>query len=331
MIPLEFLIAGAFIIDLLVGDPAWAPHPVRWMGSLAIWIESPFRRMIHPPRLAGILAAITVISASGLCAWAAIRIGAWIHPILGDLAGLLIIYWGLATRDLLDHCRAVFSELIRPDMVAARKKVGMICGRDTDSLDEQEITRATVESASENLVDGVFAPLFFVVLGGPAGLMMYKAVSTLDSTFGYKNARYMEFGWASARLDDIVAYFPARLSGPVIALAAFLAGLDGTGALKIFLRDRLRHPSPNAGHSEAAFAGALNIRLGGPAMYGGELSMKPDIGDPIEPMDPEKITQANRLVLLSSSIFLIMVLVASIALRCAAYTIGPMVVNSLVQ
>jgi adenosylcobinamide-phosphate synthase len=236
------------------------------------------------------------------------------HPLLGDFVSVLIIYWGLAARDLWDHCSAVFEELQRGDLECARKKVGMICGRDTGELDEEEIARATVESSGENLVDGVIAPIFYAALGGPVAIMAYKAISTLDSTFGYKNENYKDFGWASARLDDIAAHIPARLSGVVVPLSAGILGLNMSGSIRIFLRDRLKHSSPNAGHSEAAFAGALNVQLGGPSHYGGIASMKPFIGDPIERIAMEKVNEANKLMLVSSILFLAMALLARFAL-----------------
>ena len=175
----------------------------------------------------------------------------------------------------------------------------MICGRDTEQLDESGIARATVESVAENMVDGVIAPLFFAAIGGAVGIMAYKAINTLDSTFGYKNDRYLEFGWASAKLDDIAGFIPARLTALLVPAAAILLRLSPAHSLRVFVRDRLKHPSPNAGQAEAAVAGALGIQLGGLSYYSGVPSDKPQLGDPLASAGPEHIVRANSLLLMT--------------------------------
>ncbi len=310
MTPLEYLLIVAFVLDLLIGDPRWAPHPVRWIGGLASSLEDPFRRINIDPKVSGVIVALMVILTTGMITLLVIWGAYIVHPLVGDIISVIVMYWGFATRDLYDHCKSVLDALSKGDIAQARVQVGMICGRDTDSLDSEGISRATVESAAENLVDGVTAPLFYAALGGPVALMMYKAVSTLDSTFGYKNQRYIEFGWASARIDDIAAFIPSRLSGMVIPFAAGLIGLSMIGSYRIFFRDRLKHPSPNAGHGEAAFAGALGVALGGESVYGGKVSIKPLIGDPINKMGPEMIHRANRLLIASSVMFLFLMVMA---------------------
>jgi adenosylcobinamide-phosphate synthase len=190
----------------------------------------------------------------------------------------------------------------------ARGKVSLLVGRDTDILDEAGIVRATVESVAENTVDGVTAPLFFAFLAGPVGAILYKAVNTLDSTFGYKNERYREFGWASARLDDVANYIPARLTAMIIPVAAVILQLSPLNSLRILLRDGKKHPSPNSGLTEAAVAGALKVQLGGLNYYFGQPSMRPTLGDPVKELGKNDILRANALMfvtlILATFIFL---------------------------
>ncbi len=195
---------------------------------------------------------------------------------------IALLAFTLAARDLAGHALAVFKALDRGDLPAARQKAAFMVSRDTGALDEAETARAAVESVAENTVDGVTAPLLFAVLGGPAAAMMYKAVNTLDSMFGYKTERYLKFGWAAARLDDAVNYIPARITAALVPLAAVLVGARPLQSLRCLVRDGKKHPSPNSGLAEAAMAGALGVRLGGVSSYFGEPSTKPYLGDPLE-------------------------------------------------
>ncbi len=301
---LEYQIVLAVILDRLIGDPRWFPHPVRFIGRLAMWLEAPMRDRFSNPRLAGTATVALVLAmtfvATGVLVWGA----GLISPVAGDVVSILVIYSGIAARDLVKHSTDVYRALADGDLNAARERVSMICGRDTDSLDETGTVRATVESVAENMVDGVTAPLFFAVIGGPVGIMLYKAVNTLDSTFGYKNEQYALFGWASARLDDVVNFFPARLTGLLVPMGARILGMRSDSSWSIFLRDRGRHPSPNAGQTEAAVAGALGLQLGGLSYYGGMPSEKPTLGDPCEAPVADHIDRANRLMLVTSGLFL---------------------------
>jgi adenosylcobinamide-phosphate synthase len=228
-----------------------------------------------------------------------------LHPWLGSLVSILLLYTTIAPRDLVRHSTEVYTPLAAGDLPEARRRVGMIVGRDTAALDEAGVARATVESVAESMVDGVTAPLFFAVLGGPMGAMLYKAINTMDSMFGYKNERYRAFGWAAARLDDLANFIPARISSLMIPAAAFLLRLDAKGALFILLRDRRKHASPNSGHTEAAVAGALGVQLGGPSPYFGRMVEKPTLGEAVRSIEPQDILRANRLMLLSSAITLL--------------------------
>jgi adenosylcobinamide-phosphate synthase len=300
----EYQILLAVLLDLLVGDPRWAPHPVRFIGRLAIFLEKPFRRVFRSPGIAGAAVCVTVVSVTIGVTWGVLAASRLLHPLVGSAVGVIILYTGIAARDLARHGAAVRRALIEGDIEEARRWVGMICGRDTDRLDEAAAVRSTVESIAENVVDGVTAPLFFAVLAGPVGIMAYKAVSTLDSTFGYKNEQYLEFGWASARLDDVAAFIPARSTAILVPAAALITGLRFRDSVRIFLRDRGRHPSPNAGQTEAAFAGALGLRLGGLSHYNGKPSRKPTLGDPRGEPEPIHIRRAIMLMWAVSGLFL---------------------------
>jgi len=297
---LEYQILLAVGLDLLIGDPRWLPHPVKLVGRPATSLEGPFRRAVKSPRLAGAATALSVVGATIVLTYMVIGVARNLHPWVGDAVGVVIIYTGIAARDMLKHSKDVWRALDAGDLNEARRRVGMICGRDTNDLDEPAMVRATVESVAENMVDGVTAPIFFAVLGGPVGIMAYKAVSTLDSTFGYKNERYFEFGWASARLDDLAAFVPSRLTAILVPIAALILRQRAGDSMRVFLRDRGKHPSPNAGQSESAIAGALGVQLGGLSYYQGKASLKPSLGDPVVPPHRGRILKANALMLVTS-------------------------------
>ena len=239
------------------------------------------------------------------------------------VAAVLILYTTVAAKDLLVHSRKVYDCLVTEDITCARKAVSMIVGRDTEDLDQAGIVRASVETVAENMVDGITAPLFwgivlsmFAPLGGfraielaAFGGMSYKAINTMDSMFGYKNEAYREFGWTAARLDDIANFLPARISAGFVILAAFALKLDGRQAGKIFLRDRLRHSSPNSAHTESAVAGALGVQLGGITSYFGVKTEKPTIGDRLRDMHADDILLAGRLVQVGSLAFILFFLI----------------------
>ena len=291
----------AILLDLILGDPHWMPHPVRWMGAMIAGLENMLRGLLPQTpggeRLGGILMALLVGGAfcggSALLLWALALISSW----LAWGVEVWLTYQLLAARALERESMAVYPCLIRGDLPAARTAVSRIVGRDTQSLDEAGVAKAAVETVAENTCDGVVAPLIFLWLGGlPLG-MLYKAVSTMDSMVGYRNARYQFFGWAGARLDDLFNLIPARLAGISMCLAAaVLPGYSGRGALRVFLRDRKQHKSPNSAHTEAACAGALGIQLAGDASYGGKLVKKPTLGDPLRPVEPQDIPRACRLM-----------------------------------
>ncbi|MCK5825909.1 MAG: cobalamin biosynthesis protein CobD [Desulfuromusa sp.] len=307
MISLSTQVLLALLLDFLIGDPRWFPHPVKGIGWLAMIIEEPLRLQFSP-RNAGIIAVTLVVLISTLVAWFAVAVAALIHPLAGDLVTIFILFTCFAMEDLRHHARAVYYPLMAGDLSLSRERVAMLVGRDTADLDEAQIARATVESVAENSVDGVTAPLLFAFIAGAPGAIFYKAVNTLDSTYGYKNDRYLQFGWAAARFDDLINFFPARITAMLVPLAAWLARLNGQQAWQIFLRDRHNHPSPNGGQTEAAFAGALGVQLGGVNYYGGKLSNRPLLGDDEQLLKADHIKQAICLMVVTSLIIVVSVI-----------------------
>ncbi|MDD5169689.1 MAG: adenosylcobinamide-phosphate synthase CbiB [Syntrophales bacterium] len=302
---LEYQIILAFLLDLLFGDPRSLPHPVRLIGRLAIALETPCRKAIRNERLAGLFVAVSVLASAAVAVLLLIRGAALIHPLLADAVSVILIYTSLAARDLAGHGMAVHESLRAEDLPEARRRVGLIVGRDTDNLDEGEIARAAVESIAENTSDGVTAPLFFAFLAGPIGAILYKAVNTLDSTFGYKNDRFLYFGWAAARLDDVVNYLPARLTALTVPLAAALMLRNPLRSFRMILRDAKKHPSPNSGLTEAAFAGAMGIQLGGLNYYFGKPSFRATMGDALKPIERRDIPLACTLMYVTAILFLL--------------------------
>lgn len=298
---LEYQILIAFALDLLCGDPAWLPHPVRLIGRFAMSLENPARRLL-PPRTAGIAVALTVLIVTAITTGGIIYLAGLLHPVAGDAVSIYLLYTTMAARDLADHSRNVLRALLMKNLVEARKRVSLMVGRDTNELTEEGVVRATVESVAENTVDGVIAPLMLACIGGPVLAMVYKAASTLDSTFGYKNERYVRFGTASAKIDDAANYIPARLAVPLIALAALVTGMKAGQAYRVARRDGRNHASPNSAWSEAAFAGALGIQLGGPLLRKGVPVEMPQIGNQGTALKADHIRRANILMVATAMI-----------------------------
>jgi adenosylcobinamide-phosphate synthase len=309
---LEYQILIAVALDLLLGDPRWLPHPVRGIGWLATRLEAIFRRLLGSTRTAGACAAISTYLVAGGAAWGVIRLATAVHPSAGDVASVIIIYTTIAARDLARHSVAVYRSLAAGNLADARLRVAAIVGRDTDRLDEAGVVRAAVESVAESTVDGVTAPLLFATIAGPVGAIVYRAVNTLDSMFGHQDERYRDFGWAAARIDDLANYIPARLTAPLVCMAALVLRLRPGLALRTLLRDGRKHASPNAGLTEAAMAGALGVQLGGTTYYDGQPLPKPTIGDAVVPLSPSDVRRANALMFVSAGLFLAISLAARV-------------------
>ena len=298
--PLAWVVATAFILDLALGDPPHWPHPVRWMGRAVERLEARLRASRLSARNAGSLLVLILVPGTwGLAAILAALAG-WLHPLLDTLVQAAMLWTCLSARSLYAAAMGVEAPLRHGDMAAARKAVSMIVGRETERLDESAVARAAVETVAENLVDGIVAPLFFALLGGAPLAMAYKMVNTLDSMVGYRSPRYIEFGRASARLDDAANFIPARLSLPLIVAAARLGFGRGAQAWRIGRRDARRHASPNSGFPEAAFAGALGVRLGGPNRYHGQVVEKPFIGEELREVAITDIRRACRLMVFTT-------------------------------
>lgn len=276
MHPLIFL--GAGLLDEAIGDPPSWPHPVRVIGLIIERLDRA-RRGIRSPALLmtlGLLLALGMAALTGGFAWGVQRLcGPWAW-----IAEIILGAWMLAGRSLRDAVRPVAAALEKGELDRARLQVAMVVGRDTTELDESEVARAGLETVAESLCDGVLAPLFWFAIGGLPALWAFKAVSTLDSMVGHREAPYTHFGWASARLDDLLNLIPARLSVLLIALAAW-----SRRALRIAWRDGSKTSSPNAGWCEAAYAGALGIQLGGLNVYDGVPHEGPRLGDPGRTLD----------------------------------------------
>ncbi|TGJ99484.1 cobalamin biosynthesis protein CobD [Leptospira semungkisensis] len=306
-----WLIPASILLDLGLGDPQGLPHPVRLMGKFSRFLERITRIAIPSYSfIAGLLTAIIVYSASFFLPWLLLKLFSEIHPFLEAILSVFLIYTSIALKDLIDHSKEVYFSLKEGNLQKARERVGRIVGRDTESLSEQEIVRATVESIGENLVDGITAPLFFAAIGGPAWAVLYRAINTLDSLFGYKNSTYIKFGWTSARVDDLANYIPARITAPLLSISSGLIGFSVMSSLRILFKDGRKNPSPNSGLSEAALAGALKVQLGGRNYYHGILSEKPKIGEPREELSAQKILDANKIIVITAILTSIVYLVA---------------------
>ena len=303
-------VLGGFLLDALLGDPAWLPHPVVLMGRCISALEKHLRTALpKTPRgeLAGGAAVAVVLplgtlAVTGLACWAAARL----HPALGLALQMLWCGQALAAKGLAQESRNVYKELAKGDLPAARRAVARIVGRDTQNLTAAGVTRAAVETVAENVSDGVIAPLLYMLLGGAPLALTYKAINTMDSMLGYKNEKYLYFGRCAAKLDDAANWLPSRLAALLWVAAAALTGNSARGAWRIWRRDRRRHASPNSAQTESACAGALGVQLAGPAYYFGEYYDKPTIGDPLREIEPRDILRANRMMYAESLLALVL-------------------------
>ena len=305
MTPAVFL--GAYVVDIIVGDPRGFPHPVVIIGKFVKFLEG---GMGGFKRKGGIILWLAVVIPVYLITWGVVEGCLLINSLFGAIITILLASLTLATKSLYDESKVVLNALNRGDMEEARKRLSMIVGRDTKDLNGKEILRAVIETVSENLSDGIVAPMFYLTLGGVPLAMAYKAVNTLDSMVGYKNAGYRDIGCFSAKMDDMANLIPARLTGFIIIFSAFILRLNWRDSWRIMRRDGRNHSSPNSGISEAAVAGSLGIQLGGENRYFGEIVRKPTIGDKIKEIDKRDIKKAW--VIMFTSSFLMAVVCLSV-------------------
>lgn len=307
-----FAFIAGFVLDLLIGDPHFIPHPVRLIGSLISSLDkrlncdagynSSEKKLNLIKYKRGMLLAFTVIFATFAMSVIIIVAAYSINLYAGVIAEAVMTWQILATKCLRVESMRVYDALRTDGVDAGRRAVSMIVGRDTSVLDAAGVTRAAVETIAENTSDGVIAPMLYTAIGGPVLGFVYKVVNTMDSMLGYKNDKYMYFGRFAARLDDVVNFIPARISAYLMIAAAFIGGrqFDGKNAYRIFKRDRFNHASPNSAQTESVCAGALRVQLAGDAVYFGKLVKKKYIGDGLREIEYEDIKRANRLMYITA-------------------------------
>lgn len=298
----------AVLLDLLLGDPSSAPHPVRLMGRVITWEEEVSRSLAKSRRglrLAGVILTLVNI---GLAVLTIYGVNALFYgnPLVQGAVKVYLIYTCIAARNLSDEARKVMDSL-GINLEEGRKSLSYIVGRDTDNLSQEGVIRATVETVAENTSDGVIAPLFYIMVFGVAGGIVYKFVNTMDSMIGYKNEKYKDLGRFAARSDDILNLLPSRLTAVLMILAAS-KGTDRKASFEIVRRDGRNHKSPNSGYPESAAAGILKVQLGGSSSYNGVLVHKPTIGDPLESLEKEHVEEAVK-IMFRSEILLVMIFV----------------------
>ncbi len=305
---LSYQILLAFCMDLLIGDPRGYPHPVRIIGHIARHLEKITRKIFSATTIAGAVTTGTVVCGTFICTWGLLTELRSIHPMAETAASIFLIYTCISARSLYDESRPVFSHLKNGHTSLARTSLARIVGRDTENLNDKDISRATVETIAESTVDGIIAPLFYAFLGGAPLALAYKAVNTLDSMFGYRNDTYINFGRIPARLDDAANWIPARLGGLFMATAAVLCGFNGKRSWQTVRRDGAKHLSPNAGIPEAAMAGALGIQLGGSSFYGKHKVEKPYIGVAANEISAIDIIHSHKIMFASAILSLAVLL-----------------------
>jgi len=300
-------VAG-FVLDLFLGDPINWPHPIRWIGSLIGFttrelLDRADRSLdtdsIHKrKRLYGLFLVIIVITISGGISFLLLFSAYTINTLLGVIIEAIMTYYCLASKSLYSESMKVFHALKNEGLDSGRRAVSMIVGRDTVNLDQNGVIKAAVETVAENTSDGVIAPMIYLAIGGPVLGFIYKAINTMDSMVGYKNDKYMDFGRIAAKLDDIANFIPARISALLMIISCLFLGSHYSffSAIRIYARDRYNHSSPNSAHTESVCAGALGLRLAGPASYFGKTINKPFIGDNIRTIQLDDIKRANVLM-----------------------------------
>lgn len=293
-----------YLLDLLIGDPHFLYHPVRLIGLLIDQSETWIRRLCGEKETnllaGGVFLVVLVCGATAASAWGLLYLASRLSPWAETALSAIFCWQLLAVKSLRSESMKVYKKLRKGDLRGAREAVSMIVGRDTENLTEEQVAKAAVETVAENTSDGVIAPLFYMVIGGPVLGFFYKAVNTMDSMMGYKNDRYLYFGRAAAKLDDFLNFLPARLSAWLMVGSSYILGLDSRNAVKIYRRDRRNHASPNSAHTEAVCAGALGVMLAGDAWYFGTLHKKQTIGDAKRPVEAEDIRRAGRLLYMTS-------------------------------
>lgn len=328
---LTIQIAVGFILDLILGDPLWLPHPIVYIGKAISILKKKIQKKLYGcvyqelseeekhallreekrERFLGMLLSLTIVIGTFLIVFFVLWLLEKIHPWLRYILETFWIYQILATKCLKTESMKVYKKLREGDLKGARVEISYLVGRDTQSLSEEEVAKATIETVAENTSDGVIAPLFYIaIFGAPLGLA-YKAINTLDSMIGYKNDEFINLGRFAAKLDDVANFIPARLCAIMMMLGSLILGFNFKGSVKIFRRDRFAHLSPNSAQTESVAAGALDIQLGGTHDYFGKPVVKPTIGDNIRPVEYDDIKKCNQLLYAAA----ILMAISSILIR----------------
>lgn len=295
----------AYILDLFLGDPQVAWHPIRIMGKLINSLEKRLNRERINKIFAGAILVILVVSLTLLCVWGTLRLSKSVHPIFYFMLSCIFIYFSLSVKSLDVEVDKVYRALKDKDIPAARKNISLLVGRDTARLDEPEIIRATVETVAESIMDGIIAPLFYAFLGGSVLASVYKAINTLDSMVGYRSERFIDFGKASAKLDGLVNFIPARLTCLLIFISSMGYGKHWANTGKRVLKYFFKGPQSNSEATEAVMASALGVQLGGLNFYNSIPMRKPLIGDNLYPLNIGHIKEGIKIAYLSSALFIL--------------------------
>ncbi|MED3552459.1 adenosylcobinamide-phosphate synthase CbiB [Cytobacillus praedii] len=311
-----FALTFACIVDRIIGDPENWPHPVRWIGTLIYKLEKSWNKGTSRRRK-GIGMLLTVLLTVGGISFLIVCLCYLVHPLAGIVAEGILISAAIAQKSLKEAALSVYAPLKKGDMEEARLNLSYIVGRDTEQLDEPEIVRGAIETVAENTSDGITAPLFWALIGGAPFALMYRAINTCDSIVGYRNEKYQEFGWASARLDDAVNWIPSRITSLCMLASSQPEYMKVREAWKIVWRDAKRHPSPNSGWGEAAVAAILGIQLGGINYYKGIVSNRAKMGDPLVHLEKSHILKANSIVARTVPIFLLLLWLGGMLIEMA--------------
>jgi len=302
-------LTAGFFLDLLIGDPQNLLHPIRYIGKLIIFLEDKFKPYMVSKRIEfflGILLWVITVFSSLLITLIILILLSKLHIAISIFVEIILCYYILAIKDLRDETKKVLDSLLEKDLRKSRKNLSMIVGRDTKNLDEESILKAAVETVAENISDGIIAPMLFIAVGGAPLGIAYKAANTLDSMVGYKSEKYLFLGKFSAIADDILNFIPSRISSLLMVLSSFLLRYNYKNSLKIYFRDRKKHLSPNAAQTESVAAGALNIRLGGPNYYHGNLVEKPYIGDNLKTIGVSDLLKTFKLMYVTAFLGLLL-------------------------
>lgn len=310
-----YILIMAFILDLLISDPSWIPHPVVIIGNTISFLEKNLRKPKNSPQLQKIKGGILVLIILGLSFLSSkllINFAGELNYYFAYLFKLLFLSLCLALKGLIKAGKEVYAALAAENLDLARSRVNMIVGRDCSQNSEEEVIRAVLETLAENTSDGILAPAFYYLIGGVPLALTYKAVNTMDSMLAYKNDKYLHFGYVAAKTDDFFNYIPARLTAFVMTIAAFLLQYDFKAAFSFIFRDAAKHPSPNAGYPESAAAGALGLRFGGYNYYHGQKSFRAYIGEAKNEFKKNDILRLNKLIYLTTFLFLLMAALISL-------------------